>query len=461
MSYSYLIKLVFVSTFLLFKHEQPSWLVALSTNSIDYAPISVDVSGKLALCSHDEKGSILLDVSGGVAPYSFLWNTRETSKDRTGLNAGTYTVVITDAVGTVHTERIVVQPPFPLILEPLFKQDESCEGSQGGYAKLAVKVGRGEPYQVTWSNGLKNVWEASNLSPGTYTVVVADKYNCEVSTSFEIGACTERANIPQASNLQARIETALDVNCEEGKMTGIAWVTIQGGKQPYEIFWDTGEKNTQEITFYKSGKLQVKVTDAMGTSTETEVAVEIPSQNQAANRLDFNYRKLQISNDKEVKVYEEVLFESKIADEFIAWEWAFGDGGTSADKDAIHVFKNPGNYEVTLTAYDKYGCSSVEHNTIQVMEQTVIVTIPNAFTPNGDGLNDTFLPKFITPTAYTLEIFNTWGERVFFSSGVGTEGWDGTYNNQESPAGNFIYQIKFTTLDGEIHHKTGGVSLIR
>ncbi len=74
--------------------------------------ISVNVSGKLALRSHAEKGTILLDVRGGKAPYTFRWNTLETTKDRSNLNAGTYTVDITDAEGEKHSERIVIQPPY-------------------------------------------------------------------------------------------------------------------------------------------------------------------------------------------------------------------------------------------------------------------------------------------------------------------------------------------------------------
>src|SRR5688572_25281749 len=151
-----------------------------------YSPIQVAVSGKLALCSHSEKGNILLDISGGVPPYTFRWNTNETTQNRTNLYAGTYTVLITDSQGTSHTERIIIQPPFPLILNPVEKRDATCDSGNDGYAKISVKIGRNDyeanspPYEITWSNGLKDVWEADGLAPGVYTVLVADKYNCDV-----------------------------------------------------------------------------------------------------------------------------------------------------------------------------------------------------------------------------------------------------------------------------------------
>lgn len=642
--------------------------------------ISVEVSGKLALCSHSEKGHIILDVKGGVAPYTYRWNTLQTTKDRINLFAGTYTVEITDAVGTVHEERIVVQPPYPLIPNPIEKTDATCGSGKDGSAKISVKVGRGEPYQITWSNGLKDTWEANNLAPGVYSVTIADKYNCDVTTSFEIKAasegmqvteviqnlgCSSQGNgainldikggqapytykwsngstsqnienlaagnysvlikdqtgcsyqasysvkaataieiketvllescagssngeiqiavqggsapytykwstgqtsaklsnikagnysvtvtdasgcavekqfnlgsastlelelieqtdiscagsnsgsirlrvkgnlgnyttkwqddpsatlnrenlaagnyqlvvtdesgcnvnksftIAEAQPIQARIETALDVDCTIGTITGVAWVSIQGGVQPYQIAWSSGETDSREINFNSSGNLKVSVTDALGCTSQTEVRVDFPSQINKSGRLDFDYRKLEISSEPEVQIDEEIIFESVISEEFIGWEWSFGDGNASKEKDPIHIFEAAGNFEVTLTAYDIYGCSSIEKNIIQVNAPLEFITIPNAFTPNGDGLNDSFIPKLRAVTEFSMTIFNTWGEKIYSTSSLESSGWDGTHQGQASPPGNYLYQITYISRDGEQFTKTGGVTLIR
>ncbi|WP_339757276.1 gliding motility-associated C-terminal domain-containing protein [Algoriphagus aquimarinus] len=642
--------------------------------------ITVGVSGKLALCSHAEKGHIILDVQGGIAPYTYRWNTLQTTKDRTNLYSGTYTVVITDAVGTIHTERIVVQPPYPLILNPVEKTDASCSSGNDGSAKISVKVGRGEPYRVTWSNGLTDTWEATNLEPGSYSVTVADKFNCDITTTFEIKAASEgmqvseaiqdlgcsglsngsinlsvkggqapytyqwsngstskdlinitegdysviikdqtgcsfqasyavkaatqmglketvqpescagagngsiqvsvqggtapyiykwnngqstsklgdvnagdyslivtdafgctvekkftvgtdsalelevldqtkaacagssagsihlaikgasgkystkwsddpsaglnRENlsagtyhlsvsdesgcnvsktftIAEAQALQARIETVLDVDCAIGAITGVAWVSIKGGVQPYQISWSSGEEATREINFHSSGSLKVNVTDALGCTSQTEVRVDFPSQINKAGRLDFDYRKLEISSEPEVQVDEEIIFESVISDDFIGWEWSFGDGNASKEKDPIHIFQTSGMFEVTLTAYDIYGCSSIEKNIIQVNTPLEFITIPNAFTPNGDGLNDTFIPKLRAVSTFSMDIFNTWGEKMYSVSGLESKGWDGVYQGQVSPPGNYLYQITYTSRDGQLFTRTGGVTLIR
>jgi gliding motility-associated-like protein len=97
----------------------------------------------------------------------------------------------------------------------------------------------------------------------------------------------------------------------------------------------------------------------------------------------------------------------------------------------------------------------------QVNGLVELVTIPMAFSPNGDGLNDTFFPKFNTPTFYTMEIFNTWGERIFASTGAENHGWDGFFRGQISSASNYFYQLTYTTLEGEVIFRSGGVTLIR
>lgn len=654
---------------------------------LSYDGIQVEVSGKLALCSHQERGHIILDVKGGTAPYTFLWNTNETSQNRNNLYAGTYTVEITDAKGLKYVERIVVQPPFPLILEEIETKDATCGTGNDGYAKIAVKLGRNEyeednvPYKIYWSNGLEDVWEADNLSPGTYTVRVADKYNCDITVSFEIKAAAEgisvsenildatcggnsdgnislsvsggvapytyswsngstskdlldvkagiydvliqdskgctfqgsyrvkqpdgitiqetisaptcegsengkielqvsggtapftytwsngantksienlgagtysvsisdasgcsfqktfsiQADAPlelelvqskgiscsgendgeieiavsgtkgeakilwsdgvegethrqglaageyevqvsdasgctvsqviqltQSAAIQARIESVLDVNCEVGSVMGNAWVSIQGGVEPYQITWSSGEENKREITFTKTSTLIVTVEDALGCKVQAEAKVDFPSNAVSQNgRLQFNYRKLEINSEPEVLTDEEILFESVIDPEFIAWQWEFGDGNMSNDKDPIHVFESPGTYEVKLTGFDIYGCSSFETNAIEVTSITPQVVIPNAFTPNGDGLNDTFIPKMKGINSFSMDVFNTWGEKLYTTTGLESKGWDGTYKAQSLPAGNYLYKITYTDREGTQTVRTGGITLIR
>ncbi len=133
----------------------------------------------------------------------------------------------------------------------------------------------------------------------------------------------------------------------------------------------------------------------------------------------------------------------------------------SAEKDPVHIFSKAGDYEVKLTGYDIFGCSMVESNRVQVTSPTELIAIPNAFTPNGDGLNDTFSPKVRAISSFQLEVFNTWGEKLFITNSLESKGWDGTYKGQLAPAGNYLYRITLKTLDGQLVNRTGGITLIR
>ncbi|GAA0877254.1 hypothetical protein GCM10009119_02220 [Algoriphagus jejuensis] len=159
-----------------------------------YSSLMIEVEGKLALCSYNDRGSVFLHVEGGVPPYKFKWNTGETAQGRTGLNSGTYTVLITDSEGMDITQNVVIQPSIPLVLNLVEKKDATCLSANDGSVKIDVNVGRKDyegdrpPYKIAWSNGLTDVREAEGLAPGTYMVVVSDFYGCDTSMAFNIEA---------------------------------------------------------------------------------------------------------------------------------------------------------------------------------------------------------------------------------------------------------------------------------
>lgn len=97
------------------------------------------------------------------------------------------------------------------------------------------------------------------------------------------------------------------------------------------------------------------------------------------------------------------------------------------------------------------------------------VMMPNAFSPNGDGVNDVFKPfghyldyseenRF---TDYSFRIYNRYGELIYLSEGNENGGWNGTYNGKRCNPGVFIYHLSVIGADGVPHHKTGTVTLIR
>ncbi|MBK8344036.1 MAG: gliding motility-associated C-terminal domain-containing protein [Bacteroidetes bacterium] len=113
-----------------------------------------------------------------------------------------------------------------------------------------------------------------------------------------------------------------------------------------------------------------------------------------------------------------------------------------------------------VTGTDLNGCIGTDTVIIFVIEESDITT-PNAFTPNGDGLNDSYKPSFMgLGTITDFSIYNRWGALLYFTADPSV-GWDGNYNGTEQEVGNYIVVIKAENQFGEPLIKTGTVALLR
>lgn len=107
-----------------------------------------------------------------------------------------------------------------------------------------------------------------------------------------------------------------------------------------------------------------------------------------------------------------------------------------------------------------YGFSDSAYSNISCIPLTPSCYIPNAFTP--EGLNPIFRPilQYEDPDTYSLQIFNRWGQEVYFSEDA-TAGWDGTYNGTKAPTGIYAYRLIFKGKNRKEYRKTGTVTLLR
>ena len=94
--------------------------------------------------------------------------------------------------------------------------------------------------------------------------------------------------------------------------------------------------------------------------------------------------------------------------------------------------------------------------------QSDLIFLPNAFSPNGDGLNDIFKakPSSDNITRFHLLIYNRWGGLVFESKSI-IEGWDGQRNGQPAPEGTYVYRVEYAVGGGENREVDGVVVLVR
>jgi gliding motility-associated-like protein len=115
-------------------------------------------------------------------------------------------------------------------------------------------------------------------------------------------------------------------------------------------------------------------------------------------------------------------------------------------------------YTVTVTT--EIGCEFTDQVTVFVSSD-VIVGVPNAFSPNGDGFNDGFTIIVRGQlAAYNLQVYNRWGELVFESTNQDNS-WNGTFEGEDQPIGSFVYYLTYQDLDGETFAQQGSVTVVR
>jgi len=119
--------------------------------------------------------------------------------------------------------------------------------------------------------------------------------------------------------------------------------------------------------------------------------------------------------------------------------------------------------QYTVTVTDEFGCIGTDEVTVTVRNarcDETDVYLPNAFTPNGDGINDLFIVRSNFMEEMVFIIYNRWGQEIFKTTDI-NQGWDGTFNGIPLPPDSYAYYIWALCVNAEEYRKTGNVTLIR
>ena len=143
----------------------------------------------------------------------------------------------------------------------------------------------------------------------------------------------------------------------------------------------------------------------------------------------------------------------------VRFEWDFGDGKTSTEKNPQHQYNASAIFNVCLKAFNAFGCK--DSVCIPVEARVVIgVVVPNAFTPNNDGKNDVLLVKAFGVSKMAFRIYNRQGQKVFESASI-ESGWDGRYKGTLQPTDAYAYTLDIEFYDGKKEKLKGDITLIR
>lgn len=216
---------------------QPAQLVA----SINVTDIS---------CYGLMDGSAEAIVSGGVSPYSYMWNAATGSASMiTGLGAGAVLVDVTDANGCMISANGIVNEPLALVITGAVT-DVSCNGGNDGYINI-VLAGGTPTYSYAWSNGA-TAGSIDLMAAGTYTLTASDANGCQIVESYVV-------NEPTALTVTGVVTNESCMVCGDGAVD----VTISGGTPIYSILWSNGAASAN-IGNLSADTYTVTITDANG-----------------------------------------------------------------------------------------------------------------------------------------------------------------------------------------------------
>jgi len=417
------------------------------------APLLISVLITTPPCNGQPGGSIDVSVTGGTPPYSYFWNTGETTQDLTGIGAGVYQLSVTDDNSCVaFTVVNVTEPALPLVVT-YTETPVSCYGLSDGAILLDISGGS-VPYSILWDSGSTDLFYDS-LSAGVYNVVVTDDNGCDVYTSAIVTQPEE-------------IETDFFFDISSGCVPLTVNFTNNSQGSPLSCVWDFGNGDsltgcgTVNYTFDVPGCYDVSLTTlasngCYGTLTMDSAICVIanPTASFTATTQNIDYYTGQI-----------IFMNNSIgAQEYI---WFFGDGSpNSTNINPVHNYPEEleATYEVTLVAIDTvHGCVDTAILSFELLDELVFY-VPNTFTITDDDINEEFYPVFSSPASiesYNLKIFDRWGELVYTTDNI-NDRWDGNHGNMNRPAqeGVYTWRLTFTTSKGIERSVVGHINLLR
>ncbi len=374
-------------------------------------------------CYGGSDGAIDLTAFGGSPYYVYKWDDGTVLQDVYNLKAGVHDVTITDVNGCPLITSIIVKQPDPISAVADIT-DVKCYGFKDGIIDLTVSGGV-VPYTFKWSTPEivlgQTEEDLTNIPVGTYYVLIKDFFQCEYYDTM-----TVKESFLLVTNL-----AITDAICYDS-LNGSIDLTVTGGLPPYSYLWSSGQK-TQDIASVHAGIYKVLIDDVNGCTALVQGEIKQP------DNLSFGFLVSEVSckDNDDGKI---VMSNSGAT---APYTYAWSNGVTS--KDLADLLGN--NYTITVT--DAYACPFSATVTVPTNPKPCInvVTIPNAFSPNGDNTNDVWIIRDsdLYPEI-KVKVINQWGQTVFSSTGY-TQPWDGTFNGHNVAGGTYYYEVNLHSDD--------------
>jgi len=393
--------------------------VQCATVAIDIIDILIESIVSDGGCTDGPLGSIALSVSGGSEPYVFNWSNGSEQPTIQDLEAGNYSVTVTDNSGNTIEENFTIEIFDDINCNvPLFAEADNDNSS---IITFTQGIENGTSYE--WDFGDNSIIQDASPtvvyqydeSPGIYSACLTVTNDCG-------GICVQCITIAiQTFYIDAEI---VDVSCDS---LGFISLNVTGGVEPYSYSWDTGS-NLSSQSDLAAGQYAVTVTDQVGDQIERNYEI---SDDEAS---------LISQGDTAIIVQQSELIELIIegATDVL---WMSSDFDLDCEDCFETSFIANGVGQISAFAVDDNGCSKTIIYTISIEDSLLFG--PNMITPNGDGYNDVL--EFVGIEQFPsnrLTIFNRWGEVLLNFEGYEND-WSAQKNSKNLPDGVYYYVLEY------------------
>lgn len=394
-------------------------------------------------------------VTGGPGTYLFDWQPKAGLSDPASLTpvaapalTTTYTLSIEAGV-CLLTDTVRVE----VVLQPEVWLNTQVSALCGNEPTILKAFSNLPEHQFSWApaTGLNTTTGSSVLAqpavPTTYTVTATNTLGCTATASVSVmpnGIAPIAAfDLTQPTNCGSTRVSFLDLS-----QNAIAWA------------WDFGDgspvvNTPSPVHDYSSpGEYQVSLTVTSESGCVSTVVASAPVLISGVLEARFE-SSLRPNTDSLILDQTRVIFRDQSIGAITAWFWDFGDGNHAAEPSPVHLYRAAGDYTVVLTVTDAAGCVDTAMKSVYKIREPLL-RYPNVFTPNGDGVNDTWKPIYDGNRQYTYTITDRWG----ISMHTGTQesrGWNGQKpDGSEALNGVYFYIVKF-----EDRTYSGSLTLLR
>jgi gliding motility-associated-like protein len=412
----------------------------------DVAPLDVTLNNPTITCPGDNI-NLTANVTGGLPTYEYLWNTGETSSsiEVVPTATGIYSIQVTDAcLDTTVYDSVLVTVPVYVPLSVIASDDivEICP-----YVPQtinAIASGGSGIYSYQWFRANQLIGQSASIqvNPSTstsYVVQVID--NCG-AISYDTVTYTILSP-PLIVNTSPNIELC------PGDSAFIS-ATASGGYGNYHFVWTHNGDTSQGIWVKPNSTFSYNVVVSDDCQTFTVSAfVVVTIVKPEANFIPISENLIE---GLPISFYN-------LTTNGYTYQWYFGDGDQSTLINPNNIYDTAGTYYITLVAWDAKGCVDTITKPITILEEFYIY-IPNAFIPDQDRINNFFSGSFIGVKWIKMEIFNRWGELIYFSEDQNFK-WDGTYQGKRVPDGVYTWKLTYKPNRSMEELMTGHVNVLR